>query len=207
MRLDSGGYDPVKAHEYYERTKHLKGRVKSRKPVAASPKSSSRRAPAAPKLKGRELGKDTSAAAAKVTRLKSKVAKLEGALSEARAALSKKRQATAKDEKKNSDGKTTAKERQSAKEYRDKHQAEIAAKRKKDSSKSPSSSSNSVSDMGVEELESRIIKIQGALKEAKRQLSNASQQLGQLAHSELTSEPMFNEHFAQFRSAEGIPSK
>jgi hypothetical protein len=61
--------------------------------------------------------------------------------------------------------------------------------------------------MSVDELETRISNIQSALTEAKRQLSNATQALGQLAHSDLTSEPMFNELFARFRSAERIPSK
>jgi hypothetical protein len=60
--------------------------------------------------------------------------------------------------------------------------------------------------MSVTELETRIINIQSALKSAKSQLSKASQQLGQLAHSAITSEPMFNEHFARFRSAERRPS-
>lgn len=154
------------------------------------------------------MGKETSAASAKVSRLKSKVSSLQGALSEAMAALSEKRQSAAKDEKKDSDGKSTVKEKTSSKEYRDKHRGEIAAKRKKESSSdSSSSSSKQVSDMSVDELKSRIIKIRGLLTEAKRQLSNASQQLGQLAHSDLTSEPTFNEHFARFRSEERIPSK
>lgn len=205
MQLDGngGGYDPVKAHDYYERHKKLKGRKKA-SPASSSPSSSGvpKTSTSRPVLK---LSPKTTMAQARVSRLKSKVSKLEGALSAARAALSKKRQTSAKETKKNSDGKTTAKERQDAKEYREKHQQEIASKRKKeDSSKS---SSKSVDSMGVEELKTRIINIQSALKDAKRQLSNANHQLGQLAHSDLTSEPSFNEHFAHFHSAEGIPSK
>jgi chromosome segregation ATPase len=202
-------YDPVKAHEYYERKKQLKGRKGgqgppngSKVPVRASKNGSS--PPPRP-----VVADVTRAAVAKVSRLKSKVSKLQGALSEAEAALSQKRLAAAKEKRQSSDGKSTAKEKQASEEYRKKHQQEIASKRKREakSGGGSSPSSNSVSDMSVDELQSRIIKINGALKDAKRQLSNATQQLGQLAHSDLTSEPTFNEHFARFRSAERIPSK
>lgn len=198
-------YDPVKAHEYYERTKQLKGRKKGK--VSAKPQG---KAPSKTKSSSSPVRRDdTKDAMARVTRLKTKVSKLQGALSEARAALSERRRKNTKEERKNSDGKTTAEERRRSKEYRDKHRQELESKRKKDGSSggSSSSSSKSVSDMTVEELETRIIKINRALQDAKRQLSNANQKLGQLAHSELTSEPTFNEHFARFRSAERIPSK
>jgi hypothetical protein len=63
-----------------------------------------------------------------------------------------------------------------------------------------------VSDMSVTELETRIIHIQSALTSAKRQLSAAQQQLGQIAHSAITSEPKFPEQLARFLSAERRPS-
>lgn len=181
-------YDPVKAHQYYERTKHLKGRRKGK-----GDDHSSRHPPAnrgnrqRPPLSGK-----TQAAVARVARLRSAVSKLQGALSKAEAALSLKRQSAAKTAKKNSDGKTTAKERLASKKYRDKNQAKIAAKEKKSSSKGGSStpSSHSVSDMSVDELQSRITKIKSALSSAQRQLSNAQQQL---AHSDLVSEPLFSD--------------
>jgi hypothetical protein len=200
-------YDPVKAHEYYERTKKLKGRQGGRGPEerkgrARGGKSKSNRP---------TFSKDTQGTSAKVVRLKAKVSKLQSALSEAQAALSKKRQAAGKEEKKRSDGKSTAKEKRASKEWRDKHKSEIASKSKKEGSSgggsSKKSSGTSVSSLGVKELEARIGKIKSALAEAKRQLSNATSQLGHLAHSDLTSDPLANEHFARFRSAERIPSK
>lgn len=198
-------YDPVKAHDYYERTKKLKGRKKGASPPSAPSRSST----VAPSKSA--LSESTKAAVARISRLESTVSKLEGALSEAQAALSAKRQAARKTAKENSDGKSTEAEKQASQKYRDKHKQEIAAKSKSSSSTSgggtSSSSSHSVSDMSVDELESRIINIRSALTDAKRQLSNARQQAGQLAHSDLTSEPSFNTLFAQLRSEERIPSK
>lgn len=202
-------YDPAKAHAYYERVKQLKGRQpgKGEDVPKGHPKGSSRPPPPRP-----SLGKDTGAAQARVTRLRAAVSKLQSALSEAQSALHEKRanskRSEKKTEKKNSDGKTTAKERQSSKEYRDKHKQEISSKRKNNAASGGGSSSSGKrsSGMTVDELETRIRNIKSALADAKRQLSNANQQLGQLAHSDIVSEPQFNESFARFRSAERIPS-
>jgi hypothetical protein len=195
-------YDPKEAHAYYERTKHLTGRKKG----------AVKAAPAKPK--------QHAAAQARVVRLRGKVSKLKVALSEAEAALSKQRQGASKTEKASSDGKTTAKERQASKEYKDKHQTEIAAKSGSSSAAGSSSSGSSskssssgdkskgfIDDMNEQQLRARVTKIRGALRDAKRLLSNASQELGQLAHSAITSEPNVNEQFARFQSAERIPSK
>lgn len=191
-------YDPVKAHAYYERTKKLKGRTKGAAKV--STKSVKPSGPLTAKQK----------AQARVGRLRGKVARLKKALSETEAELSKKLQEAKTKAKENSDGKTTAKERQSSKQYRDKHKQELASKRKKESSSDGSSSSSqpkTLADMSTDELAARANKIRATIKEAQRQLSNANQQLGQLAHSAILSEPDVNELFAHFQSAEGIPSK
>jgi len=202
-------YDPqTKAEynrQYYERNKKLKGRrpggdtdTGNLPPKGAPPKPSQ---------------DDEKAAAARVTRLKAKVKTLEGALTEAMNALVEKRAAEKKAAKESSDGKSTAKEKQSSEEYRDKHKQELKTKEKQESkTASPSSSggssssspasSNSVSSMSASDLSSRIIKIKAALQEAKRQLSSATQKLGQMAHSAIMSDPKANEHFARFQSAE-----
>lgn len=196
--------------EYYQRTKKLKGRRSgSDYDTGGLPP----RRPPSPWTT--QNPKDPKAVAARVERLEKKVATLNKALSVASAALSAARQEERKKARESSDGKTTAKERQDSQEYRDKHKEELKAKAKKEStsssssggsSSSSSSSSKSVSAMTSEELVTRIIKIQSALKDARRQLSNAKQKLGQLAHSAITSDPNVNEHFARFRS-ERIPSK
>lgn len=201
------GYDPVKAHDYYERTKKLKGRKKGTSAATSGASNKSVKSPG--KLAAQQKAK------ARVGRLRGKIARLKTALSETEALISQKRQEARKTAKKNSDGKTTAKERQDSKQYRDKHKQELASKRKAKDTKSGGSSGSSSSgsapkspqDMSLAELEDRSIKIRVTIQEAQRQLSNANQQLGQLAHSMILSSPDVNELFAHFQSAEGIPSK
>ena len=190
-------YDPVKAHDYYERTKELKGRKAGRGEDA--PKG--RPAGVPPKPSPSPSHKDINKAQARVSRLKSAVSKLQSSLAEAQAALAKKASNARKEEKKNSDNKTTAKERQASKEYRDKHKQELATKRKHEGASGGGGSSSSLSSMSVDDLRTRISNIKSTLAEAKRQLANANKELGQLAHSDLVSDSMFNEYFARFRSA------
>lgn len=188
-------YDPVKAHEYYMRTRELKGRKPSRR--AASPRrtvTTLGNPPAKAGFKGaKQSPKEMRRRAqAKVGRLNTKVNKLEVALTQAKSELSKARQSQSATERKNSDGKTTAKERQDSKEYRDKNKAKIEKQSKKSttssgsSSKKSSSSGSTTSDDSstVAALEERVSKIQGTLKIARAQLSVAKQSLGQLSHSE-----------------------
>lgn len=208
-------YDPIYQREYYLRTRKLKGRKKgSDRPVGSS-RSTGSRSSAKNKSSTSSTGSQE-----RVARLKAKVSTLQKALSVAQAELSKRRQAAVKEKKQSSDGKSTAAEKKASKEYRERNREKIASERRKESSKDPktsksssgggsskSSSSNSVSDMGIGDLEARISKIKTALAEAKRQLSNASIEHGALMHSAILSEPTINERFARFRSAERIPSK
>lgn len=211
------GYDPKKAHDYYERTKRLKGRDKPAPTYRHVQPIRGSRADGSSRVRGRKpsnladaraTANATNAAQARVVSLKSAVSKLTSALTATMTALREKQQASRESAKetakKSSDGKSTAKEKAASKKYRDKHQQEIASKRKKEPA-SDSPSSTGVSSMSVDELQSRAIRIRGALADAKRQLSSAQQQLGQLAHSAITSEPEFDNEFARFRSAERIP--
>lgn len=192
-------YDPVKAHEYYERTKKLKGRKKSSQQVTSK---AAKKPVVDPKRQK---------AMARISRLRDKLNRLNKALSATEAELSSRRQAARDEKKKNSDGKTTAKERQASQDYRDKHQQEIKNKQKqdnkKDNSSTPASKSNGLASMSIQELNTRALKLKGLVREAQHQLSNANQQLGQLAHSALVSDPHVSGLYAQFKSAERIPSK
>ena len=137
---NADNYDPAKAHAYYERTKKLKGRKSD-----GSSRGSGLGGPGTPESGIRprllrsnisnkpKVSPQTSASNATVVRLKAKVVALSGALSKAKQALSEKRAAARETEKDNSDGKSTAKEKQASKEYRDKNKAEIASKRKSES--------------------------------------------------------------------------
>lgn len=169
-------YDPIKAHEYYERTKQLKGR----KSGGSKPNVASRARNASPNASN--ASSQTSSSAAAVTRLKTKVVALSKALSEARQVLSEKRQAETQAKKESSDGKTTVEERTASKKYRDTHKAEIAAKEKAKSESEPAGTS--LSSMSIDQLVDRVSKIQTTLSEAKRQLTEASRAFGHLAHAD-----------------------
>lgn len=196
-------YDPIARKERYERTKQLKGRhTDASKSAAVKPSR-----PSSPKKPS--LHPSVKAAGVKIGRLRGKVSKLTEALSEVEAELVKKREEAKKTTKKNSDGKSTADEKQASKEYRDKHQQELATKSKKTSSSgggSSRTSSKSVSDMSVRELQARASKIRSVLREAKRQLSSASIEHGQLVHSAIASASDVGEQFARYKTAERIPS-
>lgn len=177
-------YDPVKAHQYYELHKKLKGRRVST-PVTTTKRVGTARPKASVQS---SKHKQQAEARARSVRLTKKLHSLQTALKEATDALHKKRvaaqksRATAKKTaKKNSDGKTTAKERQQAKEYRDKHKAEIAAKAKK---KTSSPAKKSVSSMTEKELTTRITNIRSLIASAKKQLKEANS----LSHSQLVND-------------------
>jgi HK97 family phage prohead protease len=172
---NAANYDPVKAHEYYERTKKLKGRVNKGDTGSKNSGNSSGSSKKSP-----TTSSDTSSASATITRLSGKVAALSKALSEARQALSEKRQEEIKSKKENSDGKSTVKEKTASKKYRDTHKAEIAAKKKSEAPDSPTG----ISSMTVEQLTARVANIQSTLSEAKRQLAEASKAFGHFAHAD-----------------------
>lgn len=130
MRLPNGEvlmhgtrpYDPVKAHEYYERTKQLKGR---RTGAATTIGGAKKPAPAVNNQK-------KVAAAEQVARLRSKLAQLQTEL--------KKRMAEArKADREAKKPATAAEKRKNAKEsaqYRDKNQQKVKAQAKKSAAKS-----------------------------------------------------------------------
>ena len=183
-------YDPQKAHDYYERHKHLKGRQPGAAEATLNRIGATR---LAPKVSRKPISSTEAKARAqaRVVRLTAKVHSLTKALQEAENALRAKR----KEAKQNSDGKSTAKEKQAAQKYRDTHKAQIAAKEKKDAAKSGGSSTSStssssssgpksVSEMSESELTDRISKIKGAIADAKKQIQSANA----LAHSFSSSE-------------------
>lgn len=179
-------YDPRKAHDYYERHKHLKGRqshnVENVMKTAGSTKVVKRKNPQMAKTVD-----SRKSAQMRVVRLVQKLHSLQNALKQAEEALANKR----KEAKQNSDGKTTVKERNASKKYRDTHKAQIAAKEKKSATSTPSSSSGgsssgpkSVADMSESELTDRVSKIKGLISTAKKQIQAANS----LAHSMSDSE-------------------
>ena len=185
-------YDPVKAHEYYMRTRELKGRRKATLKVETSTKKP-------------RVSQTQREARERIGRLKPKIVRLEKALGEAQAELVKARENAKTEEKKNSDGKTTAKERQDSEEYRERNKGKLEEKSKdsssssskssssssssaKKKSSSSSSSSDSADERTIGALEERVRRIKQALGNAKSLLARAEKEAAGISHSMLLSE-------------------
>ena len=179
-------YDPVKAHQYYLRTRELKGRRKGRvqlptdksRPVV-KPSLSKRAETFTVKLDGGKTAKLTSQqlteqkvyAAKRVADIKSKLAELNGLLKQR---MAEARQAEAKAKK----GPTAADKAEAAREskkYREKHQQELSTKRKAATEKKPVPTKPTTDT--VEGVKQVITEVQGRLKaavERQRSLSSAT---------------------------------
>lgn len=182
--------DPKEAayqREYYLRNRKLKGRQKRNEPLP-SPKSNGQ----IKNVRTPQNRSQSESAKARVGRLTAKVASLEKSLTEAMQELTKLRASKRKSDREDSDGKTTAKERQSSKEYREKNKSKIAKKAAEETketsgskakssssskssggSTSSSSSSKSTGGSGEAALVARIKGIRSALTNARQQLSAA----------------------------------
>lgn len=166
-------YDPVKAHEYYMRTRELKGRRKSSSPPAAVRKAArnltvSRSSAYTVKVNNKtvrltqqQLEEQKAYAALRVRKIKSRLdeltTKLNGMMKKARK------------EKESINKKPTAadksKSAREAKKYRKEHRQELANKAKAASKKSPEKKSATPRDP-VAELERKISEVKGRLKAA-----------------------------------------
>jgi hypothetical protein len=163
-------YDATKAHEYYMRTRKLKGRKKgsSQQPSLRE----SRQQAVSPRAKQkREL-------AARIQNLDKKLKDLEALIrkkeheeaSENRKGKAKKeRAAKAKDKPQSAAEK--AKAAREAKKYRDKHQNKLAAKAKQASGKSGGSTKKATKDSSVSELKTLATKVKGQIAVAKAKLA------------------------------------
>jgi hypothetical protein len=141
------GYDPGKAHDYYERTKHLKGRQKGAGDQPAPHHASQ----------------------AQVASAQQKVAAIQAKLGRLRELLHQK----IADEKKSGGSKPSTqadkiKERQASKRYRDQHANEIKNDRKAAASKGGGSSTGgkTASSMSASELRTAISHTVAQLKSA-----------------------------------------
>lgn len=156
-------YDPAKAHDYYIRTRQLKGR-----------KSGAGVAPGGGKAPARAADNQDKkiAAAEQVARLRSKLGQLQ---TELKKRMAEARQADAKAKK----PATAAEKRKNAKQsaqYRDKNQQKVKAAAKKASAKAGSSSGgkgggasapkSSASGGSVDALKKTIAQVQDSLKAA-----------------------------------------
>lgn len=147
-------YDPVKAHEYYLRTRKLKGRKKGTSYTVKLGSGKTIR------LTGRQLAEQKAYAAERVSTIKRRLvelnSKLRVAMREAEAKKAKSKREASKPES----AADKAKAARESKKYRDKHQQELASKRKKAST----TDKRTVTADPVAQLEAKISVIRDTLK-------------------------------------------
>lgn len=155
-------YDPVKAHEYYLRTRQLKGRKKA---TTYTVNYNGRTV----KLTARQLAEQKAYAAERIDNIKKKLSELNTKLLQAvREAKEKK----AKSKREASKAPSAAEKSEAARDsrkYRDKHKQELATKRKRAAEKADKTSTTkkqSGSSDPVEDLVNRIGKVKKTLKDA-----------------------------------------
>lgn len=167
-------YDPVKAHEYYMRTRKLKGRRRalpfqdlskigrSVQTLALKPKTFTVKTAEGKtvKLTGKELNEQRAYLAKRVNEIKRNLAKLNFELKKAMAEAKAKK---AKSEAKAKRGPTAAeksKEARESKQYRQSHKQVLKGKAEK------SSATRKSKEDPVAELEAKISQVKGALSAA-----------------------------------------
>ncbi len=152
-------YDPVKAHQYYLRTRQLKGRKKGTSYTVQYKGKTV-------KLSAKELAEQRAYAAKRINDIKQRLSELNSKLREA---LSSAKEKKAKSKLESSKAPSAAEKSKAAREsrkYRDKHQQELATKSRKAAAKTKKGEDKSKSTDPVVQLENRIEKIRETLKTA-----------------------------------------
>lgn len=175
-------YDPVKAHEYYMRTRHLKGR----QPAAGKPAGTGRqaaRAAVAAVQRGAHAkpGANPARDAAK-QQISQRITELEGKLSQLEALIQRK-EATVARNKKNPkvqaaqrSAQQKAKAKAASKQYRQAHKSALAAKAKAKAAANKhggaaAGSYQQESKMSIKDLKMLATKVRGQLQAAKAKLA------------------------------------
>jgi uncharacterized protein YgiM (DUF1202 family) len=175
---DGAPYDPVKAHEYYIRTRKLKGRHPKSVPVRAHTRNLSKGSYTVRLSNGKtvtltrqQLVEQQVYAAKRVTDIKKRLNELTNKLKTMLKEAEKK--------KANTNKKPTAADKhkaaQKAKQYRQKHKQQLATKAKNKQVKTPPKKTTTSTDPVVE-LKSKITEIRTRLKDAinvQRELTTA----------------------------------
>jgi hypothetical protein len=145
-------YDPRKAHEYYMRTRQLKGRKKGTSYTVKTDGGGTIH------LSEQQLKEQKAYASKRVGEIKTRLLELSAKLKEMKAAAQRKtvHKPTAADR---------SKTKRDARKYREKHRSELASKARRRASKTHSSKSHT-KQSGVVELEHKIVKIRSNLRAA-----------------------------------------
>ena len=155
IRHDGEAYDPAKAHEYYMRTRKLKGRKKG----SANPPGAQTVGAVPTEQRKKELTQ-------RVQKLESKLKDLE--------ALIAKKEAAAKEAAKPDTAAEKSEKARDAKQYRKKHRQELANKAKKAAAKAGSGGSSKTSTKGksLKDLKMLATKVRGQIQTAKAKLGS-----------------------------------
>src|SRR3954454_24271199 len=155
-------YNPAKAHEYYEKHKHLKGRKKGSAQRPLKPRTTRAPASSAKARQRKELSARIQSLSKKLQQLEELIRKKEHeAKSEDRKGKAKKERA-AKEKDKPKSAAEKAKAARENKQFRDKHKQELKTKAKKDASKSGGSSkkpTSRISKASVSDLKALATKV------------------------------------------------
>lgn len=173
-------YDPVKAHDYYERTKKLKGRQRGstltpsgRQPAGFAAANARRSAEAKPRQR-RELAQRIQNLEKKLGKLEALIRKREHAeAAEDRKGKAKKERA-AKDRDKPKTAAEKAEASRDAKKYRDKNQQKLKAKDASNESgggKSSDKKKSGSKKASVADLKALATKVKGQIAVAKQKLA------------------------------------
>ena len=172
QHFTEGIYDPAKAHDYYEKHKHLKGRHRGSTPPVATSRSSSSTAKVRQKA---ELQ-------ARVTNLSRKLNELERLIQKKEAVLKRdqglakstaKKERAAKEKHKPKTAAEKAKAARENKQYRQKHKQTLKTKQKHAGSGGGSAKKGATkpSEMHIADLKALAIKVKGQLAVAKQKLA------------------------------------
>lgn len=169
----AGIYDPAKAHDYYEKHKHLTGRKKgSTSPPAGSAPASKRPDAGAKARQRKELQASIQALQERLTKLEALIKKREHeAASEDRKSKAKKERA-AKEKDKPKTAAEKAKAARDSEQYRKQHKQELKSKAKKDGGKSGGGDGKKgAKKHSVSDLKSLATKVKGQIAVAKQKLA------------------------------------
>jgi hypothetical protein len=167
-------YDPVKAHEYYLRTRKLKGRQGSLGTAPARPRPSRSRSTGfvvklpngkTTTMSARELTEQKAYAAKRVQEIKVKLAELSSKLKKAMSEARKKDAKSTREAKKPETAAEKSEKAREAKQYREKNQTKLATKRRA-AAKTPEAKEKAAKEGAVAKLEGQIEDIQKRLKAA-----------------------------------------
>jgi hypothetical protein len=167
-------YDPAKAHEYYLRTRKLKGRPKGQSVDPRTGKTREKISEDAKAKQRKELAARIQSLSKKLQRLEARIREMEHKEAREDRKSKAKKERAAKEREKPKTAAEKAEAAREAKKYRKKHQQQLKTKAKKASDKSGGGSSSGEtkkSKASVSDLKALATKVRGQIAVAKQKLA------------------------------------